>query len=814
MIVVKYIVCVILLISSLFFVAPTNAQIIMDCSSVDTNRTNLGLYGGYIIGLAHSVNNKRLFAATESPYGLFQSDDTGNTWMTSYPLDSLFYDCGNRGWGGYSRKLMSNTHNWVAASNQTSCMISFKGGDNGSWHTAIDKYYMDSVLNKPATNIEDFSITDHYIYVSFGTNVLINDTIPFATSDVYTIGSQILVNGNNNPRCDNISAANSSSGFPVYLGIYYNSQEEDAELYSFNGSLSTKINLPITHCSVNKIMVHPASSTGDTLFIQITDSTDNDRQKLYLSKNGGSTWVDVTTPIINNGHYPMQFSIDYSPNWLTITPLGNGAVLYADNQYYSKDLGSTWISLAGDFPYTILPDTIEAYLSSSAYGVVFGINVTSTNLSLQKNKNLSAIQIKKIARSKGKHVFYLATESGLAYTSAYVDSNVAYVDKWKAPYGDFPITINGSLDNSVTCVAVDLNDSLHVITGNRHGLCVSTTGPNGFQAAAYPGAWSEKDVYDIEFINSNIIIAITGSENNNSGGEIWRSTDAGANWSIVVPFGFDGGNALAVGKNATDTIAYAISGRIPSNDTSYIWQSTDLGQNWTAINTAPSYTSSFGKNQMVDIDVVPGTTDSLYILTYGLDVGIGTAASLLSTSGGGGISFTNIQSINGRGYALMIDQSGNDSVYIAIDNKLKMYEQDSNDISDEYIGLNGDNIYDIEHGSILVGSTTGFYSVELAGFDDLILGTNNNSSIFDNNLFAIYPNPADNNLFIEPLSNKQTDMNIELYDLLGNKINALNKPNIRMHEIIETDVSDLSSGIYVLKIKCDKKTDTFKLMIK
>ncbi len=791
-------------ICNLCYIQSSKAQVVNICPQPDTNITNLGLYGGHITYLVHSVNNKRLFAGTESPYGLFQSDDTGNTWMASYPIDSLWNVCTNRGWGGYTRKLMTNTKNWVAASTLESFMISFNGGDKGSWHTAINQYYMDSVLNITGSNISDFSITDHFIYVVFGKYVIISDTIPFTTFSIYAIGTQILVAGTNNPSCASISSANNGLKFPIYLGITYDGEALAGELYRYNGLTSTQLTLPVAHCSLNKIMVHPASITGDTLFIQITDSTDSNHQKLYLSKNAGSTWTDVTMPIIN-GIYPGLFEIEYNPNWLADAPISNGAILYSDNAYYSKDFGSTWTGLGGSYPYAILPDTFGHYISSSPNGVRLADSLSMAMPDLQKNDGLSAVQIKKIARSSEKHIFYLATESGLAYTTAYLDTSVDYVDKWKAPYGDFPLAVNGTIDNSITCVAVDPNDSSHVIVGGGLGFCVSKTGSLGFQAASYPITWPGININDIEFINSNIIIAITGTENNNSGGAIWRSFDGGANWNNINQVS---GNALAVGIDGIDTVIYAISGRANSPDTAYIWKSTDLGLTWVKIHVAPSSTNSLGKNQMADIEVVPGTTDTLYVLTYGTDVGLGYPGMLFSKSNDGGLSFTNIQNMDGHPHALLIDHSNHDSVFIAMDNKLRLYNADSNFIYDTYTGLHADDIYDIEHGSILVGSTTGFYTLNLENLDDnifTITEEENNTSEY----FHVFPNPANDIVKIEIKGAVNSASKLKVYNLFG----QLEKEYTCEANAFSIDVKSFKVGVYLLSYAANNINYNGKLII-
>ena len=77
-------------------------------------RSNLGLYGGYITELTLSRTTNRLFCGTEAPNNFFYSDDSANTWKNPFPFDSMFYECGQRGWAGVSRYTRTNNNGWVA----------------------------------------------------------------------------------------------------------------------------------------------------------------------------------------------------------------------------------------------------------------------------------------------------------------------------------------------------------------------------------------------------------------------------------------------------------------------------------------------------------------------------------------------------------------------------------------------------------------------------------------------------------------------------------------------------------------------------
>ncbi len=76
-----------------------------------------------------------------------------------------------------------------------------------------------------------------------------------------------------------------------------------------------------------------------------------------------------------------------------------------------------------------------------------------------------------------------------------------------------------------------------------------------------------------------------------------------------------------------------------------------------------------------------------------------------------------------------------------------------------------------------------------------------------NNVEAkIYPNPASNNLNIEC---EERISNLELYDALGKML--ISKENVLDNTFI--DVSNFNSGIYILKIRTDKGSGEYKVII-
>lgn len=65
---------------------------------------------------------------------------------------------------------------------------------------------------------------------------------------------------------------------------------------------------------------------------------------------------------------------------------------------------------------------------------------------------------------------------------------------------------------------------------------------------------------------------------------------------------------------------------------------------------------------------------------------------------------------------------------------------------------------------------------------------------------AVYPNPADGKVFIRYHGKLPSELVIEVYDLRGAKVGSERKNISSDNEIIAIDVSDLRTGMYLLRL--------------
>lgn len=773
------------------------------------SRTNLGIYGGKCMDLTFSPLTNRLFAGVLAPASLFYSDDTAKTWKAAFPVDSLEYNCGNQGWGGSARRVLANNTGWVAAyteedmGNLRSTVISFQNGDSGTWKTAMDDYAISALgYSQQSKKGIGITLTDYYMYSILRTAIVMQNV-----SGIHGIIdiSQAISGLSSQSSIVSIASANNSSGYPYYIVVDTTGDFHFAygKLYRNNGTTFSSISLPdsIQNNGIRSVFVPLNSISGDTLFIT-AEISGTKKIKVFRSYDAGLNWQDISWAA--DGKKSLLTDIDYSQD---------NIILILSGRAISKNMGDTWESISNDYHIAaaINPADTNYIVASFNNGVEISNTGTMGSFNIADNFGLEAVQVNKISRTENKSIFYIATRSGLAYTTAYLDTTVEPYDKWQAPYGEFPIaTVNDS--DGIWSVAIDPFDPLHVIAGGSEGFYVSHTGPDGFQHVSTGYAPNGPYVYDIVFVTSDIVIAITNRVVDGfEWGDIFKSTNGGDSWQEVSPSGFTGGNTLALGYNSSDTVIYAGSG-FRDKKAGMLWKSIDLGQNWAAMNIGPTSlaTTAMDSLPINDIAVDPRSTDTLYIAAgYNLDY-----AFVVSYDGGLTYYYTDLMD-DGAFSAVAINQDNMDSsVYVANRRDVFIYNP-ATDTSELILrGLPGELVPDLAHGSILVGTTTGFYGVEQqdGGVVTSVPATAANNHI----ALWVYPNPANSVATIElNIANaSSSNMQITLLDLLGRNTQTIYEGKAHLGKMtISIDCRQLVSGTYLVRVKTDSTIINTKLVV-
>lgn len=83
----------------------------------------------------------------------------------------------------------------------------------------------------------------------------------------------------------------------------------------------------------------------------------------------------------------------------------------------------------------------------------------------------------------------------------------------------------------------------------------------------------------------------------------------------------------------------------------------------------------------------------------------------------------------------------------------------------------------------------------------------------DKLLFKVFPNPAENQLFVELDNSIENDVNIMLTDMLGRKVSTLSIEKNNTKSLIFIDTENLEKGIYVLQVSSNNISNTSKVLI-
>ncbi len=698
------------------------------CQSSTGERINLGLYGGASTDFAYDTNY-RIFSTVESPGSLFYSDDTCKTWTQAFPVDSLEYGTTNdRGWSG-GRRVISNRIGWIgvqtaeAGGTLNSSVISYNDGDSGTFKTAFDYYLLKLIKggSTPMASVSAIDITDHWFYVAMGKYLLrTNDTATLGTHNI-VVEMDTVTLADTSENIEWLSVANTPSGFPLLMVIRADDMNY-GRLLSYDGTTFTEITNPVSgsyNYYFKKVFTHPVDTTQDTIIVSCIQPV-TQTIKVFRSLNGGTTWSDITPA--GGTNWPLQ-NADYSPAWVSSMPSSNGLRLSFPGGSFSDDLGNTWSSkYASDNATATPPFNTNIIVCSENTGPEISFNGGSTFIT-PDNDGHAAVSISKIAQLRRK-TYYVATKAGLGYTIAYHDTTVTGVQKWRPPFGEFPVS---GVPSGVTAVDIDPSDSLHVIAGGSNGFYVTTTGHSGFSHIS-PTGWNsgihqDFTVTDIQFITPDTVIAVTGTGSNVwpstsvDYGNIWVSTDGGFNWSKLHPsdagVDFEQGNSIAVSYGYSDTVIYIGTGywdhsfpKVPGT----IWKSTDMGTTWSFVNWGPESQASgstVDSLPIYDLDIYPGSEDTLFFAAgQNLDY-----AFAYSTDGGNTYSYINLMTPEGAFSSVMIHPDNPDIVSVAARRDLWRYNTVINSSTLVFEGMPGEFVPDLEYGSVLLGTSTGLYKL-------------------------------------------------------------------------------------------------------
>ena len=138
-----------------------------------------------------------------------------------------------------------------------------------------------------------------------------------------------------------------------------------------------------------------------------------------------------------------------------------------------------------------------------------------------------------------------------------------------------------------------------------------------------------------------------------------------------------------------------------------------------------------------------------------------------------------------------------------------MYDAVSGAVTSVYRGLPGELVPDLAYGSILAGTSMGFFRV--ADNSSITNVASTKKSVSD--LIAVYPNPAKDLLMVDLKSTNNADVQLEFFDILGNKISGTTVTLPSGLKQITVDCSSWPSGVYMVKADSGNKTATQRIVV-
>lgn len=339
-------------------------------------------------------------------------------------------------------------------------------------------------------------------------------------------------------------------------------------------------------------------------------------------------------------------------------------------------------------------------------------------------------------------------------------------------YGVTWVPMNTGLTTmAVTSIAIE-NSKMIAGTGNG-GVFLSVDGGANW-SAINGGVLNTKAVVAVLISGSNIFAGTITA----SGDGIYISTNSGTNWSIVNGgLGLYGNNIRSLGKSGSNLLAGTNGGGI--------YMSTDNGLNWT-------------------ISTLTGSSNG-YFLSFasnGTKTYAGNGGELLvSTNNGSTFSVVN-STLSCSIYGLALN--GND-IYAATQNCYGPYVSNNNGTTLNYF-FNGLSNYNLS--SIVVCGSNLFIGSAVDGVWKFpITVVTKINEVTNSNSVQLFPNPA-HDYFLIKLPKNNAPVLVSIIDLCGQVLNTIQMNGTDM----SVDLSNLSSGVYIVNINGKGINETKKIM--
>jgi len=88
------------------------------------------------------------------------------------------------------------------------------------------------------------------------------------------------------------------------------------------------------------------------------------------------------------------------------------------------------------------------------------------------------------------------------------------------------------------------------------------------------------------------------------------------------------------------------------------------------------------------------------------------------------------------------------------------------------------------------------------------------SELVEINKFGVFPNPASDQLMVEFGLTEAMPLNVSIYNTLGQQVKVIANGNYGIgNQLLETNVNDLTNGVYYIRLSNDEGQKTQKFTV-
>jgi hypothetical protein len=349
--------------------------------------------------------------------------------------------------------------------------------------------------------------------------------------------------------------------------------------------------------------------------------------QVWVSSDGGGTWQDRSSGLPNT---PAKTMVHDGTRFL----VGGGQLFGSQNfgLFSSPDLGATWTSLHGTWPTQVAtkialdPNNVQNILVSTVVGVFRSTNGGASWSFGVGNTSSFSVNAVRFAPGSSTRAFlgansvgiYQTADGGNTFTASSVGIgalNVFSVAANPLNTDDMAIAFQGQNNGGVyrstdggqswqiqSCPGTRYNTVKYTPDGTLYAISDGPTGiaPEGLYRRNPDGTWTgigpdqgtffESELFAMEFSTTNPDLIIAGGSDFGVAGfktTVWRSTNAGANWTKVYlgPDDFKPVVDLAIAADGTDQNILGSMIDNSGNRAGGVLRSTDGGGTFATSNT-------------------------------------------------------------------------------------------------------------------------------------------------------------------------------------------------------------------------------------